>query len=475
MTGTWPRHNRRRPVPQLPIVDLFAGVGGMDLGARSLGLSTVGIEWWEPACRSRQAIGLETICADVEHYPTGAFAGTVEGLIASPPCPDWSKAGKRAGVNGRSGFLVAQVLRWAVEVRPSWIVAEQVDTVLPVWQAYAQVLGRLGYRCWVGLLDAADYGVPQNRVRAFLLAHAGGQPYPPEPTHAANPAPDLWDRTMLPHVTMAAALGWGAGHVNTGRTWKPGGSREDSQTRSFDRPALTFTAESETQWRVHTHPPGHTGAERAEASERLFTGNNSRVLRGRRGDASAPYSRSVDRPSPTLVTNTDRWRLRSGVHRSQGGQRSVPRSIDRPAPTLAFGHAEADWAWIPEGLGTIGPDHPAAAWTAGRPATAITTLDRVFRPGHHRNADDPPGPGRSDGAVAITLAEALILQGFDPDLPVFGNKRECFTQVGNAVPPPLAAAVIAAVRSAGPAVLPPRCDRPWASLAPDLSLMADRG
>jgi DNA (cytosine-5)-methyltransferase 1 len=77
-------------------------------------------------------------------------------------------------------------------------------------------------------------------------------------------------------------------------------------------------------------------------------------------------------------------------------------------------------------------------WPYGRPATTLMGDPRVFRPDHHGDGHPP----QHYGAIRITVAEALTLQGFRPDYPVQGTKTKQFEQVGNAVPPPLAAAVL---------------------------------
>jgi DNA (cytosine-5)-methyltransferase 1 len=152
------------------IVDLFAGVGGWTCGLESLGLTDVGFELDRHACATRAAAGYATIRADIATYPLDHFRD-VDGLIASPPCQDFSVAGARRGINGDRGQLVTEVLRWAEALRPRWIACEQVPPVLPIWRDYLCQLSTLGYSGWAGILNAADYGVPQTRKRAFLLAH----------------------------------------------------------------------------------------------------------------------------------------------------------------------------------------------------------------------------------------------------------------------------------------------------------------
>ncbi len=141
-----------------------------------------------------------------------------------------------------------------------------------------------------------------------------------------------------------------------------------------------------------------------------------------RADGSSQL-RPVDDPAPTVSGKSGgqwRWGLRNGNQ-----AKATVRSADEPAPTVAFGHAAGSVEWVHE-----------------RPATTLMGDQRVFQPGGHHE------PGKqSQNAIRITLAEALVLQGFPADFPVQGNKTQTFQQVGNAIPPPLAAAVLRALLS----------------------------
>lgn len=357
------------------ILDLFAGCGGWSEGLHGLGLADVGIEWDAAACATRSAAGHATIRADVEHYPPERFAGRVEGLIASPPCQDFSMAGGRAGVGGESGRLVVQALRWAQMLRPEWLVFEQVPPVLPIWQHYANELRFLGYSTWTGILNAADFGVPQTRKRAFLLASRIGPALPSPPTHARVPVPLLWGE-LRPWVSMADALRWGL----------------------VARPGFTFCGSNEGG-------PDLAGGSGAREAIRSARQSGSWV---------------VDRRT---VTN---------------GKPTVPVSTDRPASTLT-GNAGGQWQVRP--------------WCYDRPATTVAGDPRLANPGWRGRPEDYDADGiytgkRSmDDAIRLTIRDALILQGFRPDYPVAGTKTKQFEQVGNAVPPPLAAAVIRAMHS----------------------------
>jgi DNA (cytosine-5)-methyltransferase 1 len=179
-------------------LNLFAGPGGWCTGARIAGYDgpMVGIEKDAAACATARAAGHCRIRADVATYPHAPLAGRVDGLLASPPCPDWSITGKRLGYAGRSGWLIHEPLRWTLALRPRWT-AWECTPERPVrdrFDADAAVLRRVGYDAAVWVLNAADYGVPSTRRRVFLVAR--------------QDAPVTAPRPVAPR-TMADALGWG--------------------------------------------------------------------------------------------------------------------------------------------------------------------------------------------------------------------------------------------------------------------------
>lgn len=229
------------------ILDLFAGPGGWDEALRLLGgTDVVGIEWDRDACRTRTTAGHRTIRADVSQLGTESFVGTM-GLIASPPCPSFSAAGNGTGRDelpelircanliAAEGWcdpntlyewsdprtpLVLEPLRWVADLTPRWVACEQVPAVLPLWEQFARIWRKAGYSAWAGVLDAECFGVPQTRDRAILMATLDGPCHPPEPTHQRyvpgeaqwdGPRHDLFGTERLPWVSMAEALGWGAG------------------------------------------------------------------------------------------------------------------------------------------------------------------------------------------------------------------------------------------------------------------------
>ncbi|MFB7233652.1 DNA cytosine methyltransferase [Streptomyces sp. NPDC056269] len=209
------------PLDGVRVLDLFAGPGGLDVAAHFLGYKSIGIEWDRNACETRYAAGLPTFHADVSVMRRTRFdeiPRSVDVLAGGPPCQSFSVAGRGAGraalhtvkefirrlVSGEDEAridedlhsqnvdprtaLVLEPLRWLLkaietEGRDPYraIVLEQVPAVLPLWDVYAQLLrsgeGRLGgvkYEadCWE--LKTEQFGVPQTRTRAVLIARLVG-------------------------------------------------------------------------------------------------------------------------------------------------------------------------------------------------------------------------------------------------------------------------------------------------------------
>ena len=378
------------------IVDLFAGPGGWDEGAKPLGLHPIGVEWDKAACHTAMAAGHGRVRADVETFPTEQMRGKVTGLIASPPCQDFSLAGKQAGITGEKGRLIAQVLRWTDELRPEWVACEQVPPCLPVWQEYAAVMRGWGYRTWVGVVNAADYGVPQTRKRAILLASRVRQPQRPATTHSRTPeVGDLFGGYREQWVSMAQALGWGIA----------------------SKPAGTLVAGDATK-RGRNPLDGGSGARRTYETARdsgdwVLNASNGRE----RTDGGGPSPRpAADAPAPTVTSESgSQWQW---VYVNGTMANAARRPVDQPAPTVMFGHAGNEVRWAP--------------------ACTITTT---------RRSSEGVMVGRSlaDGGVRVTVQEAGILQSFPADYPWSGSRTKQYEQCGNAIPPLLATHLLAEV------------------------------
>lgn len=176
-------------------VDLFGGAEGWGLGARKLGWDVESVEIWEPARRTAAAADFRHVGSDVRQFH--AAPDTYDLVIGSPSCKKFSPAGDGTGRTQRDliinavelmgaeaapyaylqawgvdpdAALTLEPLRIILECEPRAVALEQAQSVLPIWEAYADVLRARDYSVWTGVVDAADFGVPQNRKRAVLLA-----------------------------------------------------------------------------------------------------------------------------------------------------------------------------------------------------------------------------------------------------------------------------------------------------------------
>ncbi|SFQ16059.1 DNA cytosine methyltransferase [Amycolatopsis rubida] len=261
---------------QLHLVDLFAGPGGLDVAAHWLGIVADGVEWDAGACATRRAAGLGTWQNDVRQLGPEDFPSATI-LTGGPPCQTYTVAGGGAGRRALDqvlGFvkrmaagedvrpsledledertaLVLEPLRWALRAkqleRPyQTIVLEQVPAVLPVWEAMEEALEGIGYKSTSGILHTEEYGVPQTRRRAILIAKFGVKEKPelPTPTHRRFRRGDVRSAAVEEKLSRWVAMGQALERTDefvVVSNYGTGGNPKARGRRRFDEPSATVT------------------------------------------------------------------------------------------------------------------------------------------------------------------------------------------------------------------------------------------
>ena len=185
-------------------VDLFAGAGGLSLGFEQAGFSVLAAVEYDPihaATHEFNFPGCTTICrsvADIDATYIRAMSRIgeqdIDVVFGGAPCQGFSMIGKRALDDPRNR-LVYHFVRLVAELNPKHFVFENVRglTVGEHKKFLEEIIDeftRTGYSIVneYKVLNAANYGVPQDRQRLFLLGSRKGCPLPkyPSPTHRPN-------------------------------------------------------------------------------------------------------------------------------------------------------------------------------------------------------------------------------------------------------------------------------------------------
>lgn len=158
-------------------LEICAGAGGQALGLEQAGFQHAAlVELEEDYCNCLRVNrpGWNILCQDVRAFNGLPYRGRIDLLAGGVPCPPFSIAGKQLGREDERD-LFPQMLRLVEEINPRAVLIENVKGFLePKFESYRQSiiysLMRLGYRPHIKLLNASDYGVPQLRPRAVIVA-----------------------------------------------------------------------------------------------------------------------------------------------------------------------------------------------------------------------------------------------------------------------------------------------------------------
>ncbi|KAH7980184.1 hypothetical protein HPB49_013687 [Dermacentor silvarum] len=452
------------PQRKLRSLDVFAGCGGLSEGFHQAGVSEScwAIEREEPAATAfRLNFPDATIFTDDcnrllrlvmdgetvnEHGQALPQKGDVELLCGGPPCQGFSGM-NRFNSRQYSQFknsLIASYLSYCEYYRPRFFLLENVRNFVSfkrsmVLKLTLRCLISMGYQCTFGVLQAGNYGVPQTRRRAIILAAAPGEKLPlyPEPQHVFAPrACQLTvmvdDRKYLSNCKWSSSAPLRTITVRDAMSDLP----EIRNGAKFDE--IPYGAQAPTPFQKSLRAGGavlrdHVCKEMAPLVEARM-----------RHIPLAPGSDWRDLPNTVVrlsdgVTYTKK--LRYTHHDAKNGKSSTgalrgvcPCASDKPCDPLC----RQDNTLIPWCLPHTGNRHNHWAGLYGRLewdgffSTTVTNPEpmgkqgRVLHPEQHR---------------VVSVRECARSQGFPDTYRFFGTILDRHRQVGNAVPPPMARAI----------------------------------
>lgn len=182
--------SKKHSEPARPIgyvAELFAGVGGFRIGLSRAGWKTIFSNQWEPGTKVQHASDVYVSRFGPEGHTNEDIAKIeslprkIDLLVGGFPCQDYSVAktlNRAKGLKGKKGVLWWEILRLVQTQRPTFIFLENVDRLLKSpsnqrgrdFAVMLKTLGDVGYNIEWRIVNAAEYGFPQRRIRVFIVA-----------------------------------------------------------------------------------------------------------------------------------------------------------------------------------------------------------------------------------------------------------------------------------------------------------------
>ena len=184
------------------VLDVFAGCGRLSLGFEAAGFKTIGFEMVNEAVATYNK-NLRGDCYNQflevgYEYP---MADNIDIVIGGPPCQPFSRFGNQMGIeDARDGFPV--FIDAVRRLQPKVFLFENVANILGRHKWYLDLivkeLQNLGYYVDYKILNAVDYGVPQNRERLICVGHRSTFSFPAKELRKATVAEAIGDTMLSP-------------------------------------------------------------------------------------------------------------------------------------------------------------------------------------------------------------------------------------------------------------------------------------
>ncbi|HAS88729.1 MAG TPA: hypothetical protein DCS48_05425 [Desulfovibrio sp.] len=281
-------------------ISLFSGAGGLDIGLERSGLKAISMcEIENVFCDTLRENAKKTHSDGMSYFNSTKIINSdireldvaeltlgkeIDLVVGGPPCQSFSSSGKQLSILDPRGALLDEFLRFIDEIQPKMFLFENVRGLVTardrlgtpggVITNLVRALEDIGYSCRAGLLNSADFGSYQRRVRCFIIGTKQGlAPEFPHPTHnkSTNLLCKKWrslqdflekhadkdsNQFMFPSEKLAPQLinlPNGSGLKSKGKAEKtrPGGHwgyRQGTFIADLSLPARTVTGSSSQDW-----------------------------------------------------------------------------------------------------------------------------------------------------------------------------------------------------------------------------------
>ncbi|BAY47872.1 cytosine-specific methyltransferase [Scytonema sp. HK-05] len=199
------------------IVSLFSGCGGLDLGFHQAGFNIVWANEYDKSIWDTYEINHPNVTLDrrdIRAIEPDDIPDCI-GIIGGPPCQSWSEAGAGRGINDSRGQLFFDYIRIIREKKPLFFLAENVSGILAEKhnKAFTNILYQFkdaGYEVTYKLLNAYNYGVPQDRKRVIIVGYreemGGTFEFPRESRHILTLRDAIYDINEFEPIAVAGEV-----------------------------------------------------------------------------------------------------------------------------------------------------------------------------------------------------------------------------------------------------------------------------
>lgn len=174
----------KKNINSLKMIDLFCGAGGLSLGFTQEGFVTCLANDIQPVCvdtyahnhpeTPRDKIILGDITLLVDTIDKLVSEDSVDIIVGGPPCQGFSMANRQRLIDDPRNKLYKSFVEVVKKIKPPFFVMENVKGMLSVKDQVIEDFASIGYKTHARVLNAKDYGIPQNRERLIYIGNSIG-------------------------------------------------------------------------------------------------------------------------------------------------------------------------------------------------------------------------------------------------------------------------------------------------------------